>query len=104
MARSSIREELKRRLSDHLALAETHPPDECPLDVRSVATALRISPTTLYKYALNGHVQSVETVLVDMSTKSYKLRPGGREALDDFGNPSAGSPEAPLLWEILKFD
>ncbi len=60
--------------------------------------------TRLKEYALNGHVQSVETVLVDMSTKSYKLRPGGREALDDFGNPSAGSPEAPLLWEILKFD
>ena len=60
MARSSIREELKRRLSDHLALAETHPPDECPLDVRSVATALRISPTTLYKYALNRDINAAE--------------------------------------------
>jgi hypothetical protein len=60
--------------------------------------------TVLREYGLAGHVQSVETTLVDMSTKSYKLRPGGREALDDFGNPSAGSPNAPLLWEILKFD
>jgi len=60
MARSSIREELKRRLRDHLALAETHPPDECPLDVRSVATALRISPTTLYKYALNRDINAAE--------------------------------------------
>jgi len=60
MARSSIREELKRRLRDHLALAETHPPEECPLDVRSVATALRISPTTLYKYALNREINAAE--------------------------------------------
>lgn len=60
MARSSIREELKRRLRDHLALAETHPPEECPLDVRSVATALRISPTTLYKYAFNWEINAAE--------------------------------------------
>jgi len=60
MARSSIREELKRRLRDHLALAETHPPEECPLDVRSVATALRISPTTLYKYDLNRDINAAE--------------------------------------------
>lgn len=60
MARSSIREELKHRLRDHLALAETHPPEECPLDVRSVATALRISPTTLYKYALNRDINAAE--------------------------------------------
>jgi hypothetical protein len=60
MARSSIREELKRRLRDHLALAETHPPEECPLDVRSVATALRISPTTLYKYAFNREINAAE--------------------------------------------
>jgi len=60
MARSSIREELKRRLREHLALAETHPPEECPLDVRSVATALRISPTTLYKYAFNREINAAE--------------------------------------------
>ena len=60
MARSSIREELKRRLRDHLALAETHPPEECPLDVRSVATALRISTTTLYKYGLNREFNVAE--------------------------------------------
>ena len=60
MARSSICEELKRRLRDHLAVAETHPPEECPLDVRSVATALRISPTTLYKYGLNREINAAE--------------------------------------------
>jgi hypothetical protein len=60
MARSSIREELKHRLRDHLALAETRPPEECPLDVRSVATTLRISPTTLYKYGLNREINAAE--------------------------------------------
>ena len=60
MARSSIREELKRRLSEYLGGAETHQPEECPLDVRSVATALRISPTTLYKYALNRDINAAE--------------------------------------------
>jgi hypothetical protein len=60
LARSSIREELKRTLRDHLALAETHPPEECPLDVRSVAAALRISRTTLYKYGLNREINEAE--------------------------------------------
>jgi hypothetical protein len=60
--------------------------------------------TLLKEFALNGSVQSVETVLVDMSNRSYKLHPGGREVLEDFGNPSASSPDAPLLWEVLKFD
>jgi len=60
MPRLSIREELKRRLHDHLAIAETHPPEECPLDVRSVASALRVSPTTLYKYGLNREINAAE--------------------------------------------
>ena len=64
----------------------------------------QVKRTELSEYGLAGHVQSVETILVDMSTKSYKLLPGGREALDDFGNPSAGSPDDPLLCEFLKFD
>jgi hypothetical protein len=60
MPRLSIHEELKRRLHDHLAIAETHPPEECPLDVRSVASALRVSPTTLYKYGLNREINAAE--------------------------------------------
>jgi hypothetical protein len=58
----------------------------------------------LKEYALHGPVQSVETVLVDTSTKSYKFLLSGREVLHDFGNPSASSPDGPLLWEVLKFD
>jgi len=60
--------------------------------------------TDLKEYHLAGNVRSVETTVVDMSTKSYKLLPSGREELEDFGNPSKGSPSSPLLWEALKFD
>lgn len=45
---------------EHLAIAETHPPEECSLDVRSVAAVLRISPTTLYKYGLNREINAAE--------------------------------------------
>ena len=60
MSRKSVREELKRRLLDHLAIAEAHAPEECTLDVRSVAAALRVSPTTLYKYAFNREINAAE--------------------------------------------
>src|SRR5256885_15210349 len=56
-------------------------------------------------YGLVGHVQFVETTVVDVSTKSYKLLPGGkRQAWQDFGNPTTASPVVPLLWNVLKFD
>ena len=60
MPRLSIHEKLKHRLHDHFAIAETHPPQECPLDVRSVASLLRVSPTTLYKYGLNREINAAE--------------------------------------------
>jgi hypothetical protein len=60
MPRLSIHDELKHRLREHLAIAETHPPQECPLDVRSVASLLRVSPTTLYKYGLNREINAAE--------------------------------------------
>ena len=59
MSRKSVREELKRRLLDHLAIAETHA-EECALDVRSVSAVLRVSPTTLYKYGFNGEINAAE--------------------------------------------
>lgn len=65
------------------------------------AQEMRTSPK---EHGLAGNVLSVETTLVDTSTKSYKLRPDGREELADFGNPSGGSPGSPLVWEALKFD
>ena len=60
MSRKSVREELKRRLLDHLAIAEAHASEECTLDVRSVAAALRVSPTTLYKYGFNREINAAE--------------------------------------------
>jgi len=60
MARSKVRDELSRRLREHIAIAEAHPPEECPLTVRSVAAALRVSPTTLYKYGLNREINNAE--------------------------------------------
>jgi hypothetical protein len=55
-----MREDLLRRLRDHLALAEAHTAEECPLDVRSVAAALGVSPTTLYKYGFNREINASE--------------------------------------------
>ena len=60
MSRKSVREELRQRLLDRLALAETHAPEECALDVRSVAAVLHVSPTTLYKYGFNREINAAE--------------------------------------------
>src|SRR5258708_4423339 len=60
MSRPNVRDELKLRLMEHLAIAETYPPEDRPLDVRSVAAVLRISPTTLYKYGLNRQINAAE--------------------------------------------
>jgi len=60
MPRSSVREDLLRRLRDHVAVAETHAAEERPLDVRSVAAALGVSPTTLYKYGFNREINAAE--------------------------------------------
>lgn len=43
------------------------------------AQEMRTSPK---EHGLAGNVQSVETTVVDTSTKSYKLRPDGREELE----------------------
>lgn len=60
MPRSSVREDLQRRLRDHLAVAEAHAEEQRPLDVRSVAAALDVSPTTLYRYGFNREINAAE--------------------------------------------
>lgn len=60
MARPGIREDLKRRLCAHLAVAEGQSREDTRLDVRSVAAALGVSPTTLYKYGLNSDINAAE--------------------------------------------
>jgi len=59
-ARVSVRDQLQQRLRDYLAIAEGHGPDEKALAVRSVAAALGVSPTTLYKYGFNNDVNAAE--------------------------------------------
>jgi len=60
MPRVSVRDQLRQRLREHLAIAEAHAPDETALDVRSVAAALGVSPTTLYKYGFNCDINVAE--------------------------------------------
>ena len=60
MPRTSVRGDLSRRVREYLAVAEAHPADECSLDVRSVAAALGVSPTTLYKYGFNREINAAE--------------------------------------------
>ena len=60
MPRVSVRDQLQQRLRDYLAIAEGHGPDEKALAVRSVAAALGVSPTTLYKYGFNNDVNNAE--------------------------------------------
>ena len=58
MPRVSVRDQLRQRLCDYLAIAEAHTPEETALDVRSVAAALSVSPTTLYKYGFNDDINA----------------------------------------------
>ena len=60
MPRKSKEEEIKSSLLEYLAIAETHTPEEQPLDVRAVAEALKVSPTTLYKYQLDEEIHAAE--------------------------------------------
>lgn len=58
MPRQNQQEELTTALHTYLAIAEKRSPEEYPLDGRSVAKALGVSPTTLYKYRLQEQIRS----------------------------------------------
>ncbi len=60
MPRQSKQEELTAALRVYLSAAEAHSPEEYPLDCRSVARALGVSPTTLYKYQLQEDISAAE--------------------------------------------
>ena len=60
MPRKSKEEEIKSSVLEYLAVAETHMPEEHPLDVRAVAEGLKVSPTTLYKYQLDQEIHAAE--------------------------------------------
>jgi YD repeat-containing protein len=54
---------------------------------------------------LKNNVRSVETHRAHMSTKSYRLLPGGnRELLQDFGDPSSTTESSPPLMSLERLD
>src|SRR5437762_3787324 len=57
MPRQSQQQELTAALCAYLAEAKKHSPEEYPLDSRSVAKVLDVSPTTLYKYRLQEPIR-----------------------------------------------
>ena len=53
MPRVSQQEVVTASVQPYLAMGETLAAEEYPLNIRSVARSLHISPTTLYKYHLD---------------------------------------------------
>ncbi len=60
MPRKSQREIVRQKVRDYLAIAEASSPDDHPLNVRSVAARLEVSPTTLNKHQLSGEIHAAE--------------------------------------------
>ena len=58
MPRKSQESALRERVQAYLSLAEGHLPEESSLDVQSVAAALKVSRTTLYKYGLEQQIRA----------------------------------------------
>jgi hypothetical protein len=73
MARPAQQEVIRRKVCEYLAIAEAHSPEEYPLDVRSVAAKLAVSPTTLYKYRLNQEINAAEQRQRENAKLSGKL-------------------------------
>ncbi len=60
---------------------------------------------TIEDFCLKGTVESVETYLTTISTKSYRLLgDGGRELLQDFANPNSAGVSWPWLSSSMRFD
>lgn len=57
MPRPTIGESLANNLREYLAIAEEHPPDERPLNVSQVATALNVGRSSIYKYGLQTEIE-----------------------------------------------
>jgi hypothetical protein len=73
MPRKSQREIVRQKVRDYLAIAEASSPDDHPLNVRSVAARLKVSPTTLYKYQLSGEIHAAEKRQRENAKLSGKL-------------------------------
>jgi hypothetical protein len=54
---------------------------------------------------LKGNVRSAEAYRAHISTKSYRLLPGGnRELLQDFGDPTSTTESSPSLLSLERLD
>lgn len=71
MPRPSQRETVTEQVQQYLLQGEVRSPEECPLHVRNVAAALRISPTTIYKYDLD--------VLIEATRERQQQRAKGQK-------------------------
>lgn len=58
MPRPSSRDETRKKVRNYLAIAEGNLPNESPLNIQSVALALGISRTTIYKYGLDEEINT----------------------------------------------
>jgi hypothetical protein len=69
MPRKSQESALREQVQAYLTLAEGHLPEESPIDVQSVAAALKVSRTTIYKYGLEQEIR----VAAERQQKRAKL-------------------------------
>lgn len=60
MSRQSKEADIKTSLREYLAIAEVHSSEEYPIHVRAVASVLKVSPTTIYKYKLDDEITAAE--------------------------------------------
>lgn len=79
MGRKCKKTEVTDAVRAFLATAVTRPPDECAIDVKSVAAAVGVSRTSLYKYDLAAEIKAAadrqrENVgLSDTTLPPYRL-------------------------------
>lgn len=60
MARPSEKEKIVQAVNDYLREKESTDPDKYPFNVKSIASALNISRTTIYKYGLHEDIQAAD--------------------------------------------
>ena len=74
MPRTSKQEAITEEVQRYLSQGEVQTPEECPLNVRNVATALQVSPTTLYKYGIDQLIVAAHKRQVHYARSSETVR------------------------------
>ncbi len=60
MPRSSKEDEVRKKILAYLKTAEAGDPSDFPIDVRNISRRVRCSPTTIYKYGLDGDISAAQ--------------------------------------------